>query len=59
MAGRMTQQTWKTVLIIAVVLLAIGLVMSGAVLWYIGLLIVLLGMAGGALLSRTLGPPDQ
>jgi len=52
-------QTWKTLLVVALILLVVYLIFSGFVIWYIGLVIVLLAMAGGALMNRTLGPPDH
>jgi hypothetical protein len=52
-------QTWKTLMIIALVVLLIYLVFSGLLIWYVGLLLLLLAMAGGALMYRNLGPPDH
>jgi hypothetical protein len=54
------RQTWKTVLLVGLILLVLGLVMGGYIMWFVGVvLILLLAMGGGALLYRQLGPPDH
>jgi hypothetical protein len=52
-------QTWKIVLIVALVILLIGMIFSGFLVWYIGIFLLLLAMAGGALMFRYLGPPSR
>jgi hypothetical protein len=56
---RIRSQTWKTILIVALVILVVGMLVSGLIGWFIAILIVLLAMGGGALLNRTLGPPTR
>lgn len=53
------RKTWQTGLIIGLVLLIIGLFISGYVVWYVALIVLLLALGGGALLRSTLGPPGQ
>lgn len=57
--ARIRSQTWKTILIVALVVFVVGMLVSGLIGWFIAILIVLLAMGGGALLSRTLGPPRR
>jgi small neutral amino acid transporter SnatA (MarC family) len=57
--AKVRAQTWRTVLVIALVVFVLGLIFGGYLIWYIGIVILLLAMAGGALLSRTLGPPER
>jgi hypothetical protein len=56
--ARLKTSTWTNVLIIAGVLLFIGMVISGYLFWGFAILILLLGMAGGALLRQRQGPPE-
>jgi hypothetical protein len=57
--ARIRAQTWRTILVVALVVLVLGMVATGLLGWFIAILIVLLAMAGGALLYRTLGPPPR
>jgi hypothetical protein len=54
------RQTWKTVLLVGLILLVLGLMLGGYLMWFIGVVLILvLAMGGGALLYRQLGPPDH
>jgi hypothetical protein len=54
------RQSWKTVLLVGLILLVLGLVLGGYIMWFFGVvLILLLAMGGGALLYRQLGPPSH
>jgi hypothetical protein len=57
--AKVRTRTWQIILGVAAVLLLVGWVVSG--LWITGLagLILLLAMAGGALLYRFQGPPER
>jgi hypothetical protein len=57
--ARVASQTWKTVLVVGLVLLLLGMIFSGYIVWYLGIVVLLLAMAGGALMFRQLGPPSQ
>jgi hypothetical protein len=56
---RIRAQTWRTILAVALVVFVLGMVATGLIGWFIAILFVLLAMAGGALLYRTLGPPPR
>jgi hypothetical protein len=57
--ARVPSQTWKTVSIVGLVILLLGMIFSGYIIWYVGILVLLLAMAGGALMFRQLGPPSR
>lgn len=57
--AKVRNQTWKTILIVALVVLVVFLIFTGYLIWYVGVLILLLAMAGGAMMYRSLGPPDH
>jgi hypothetical protein len=57
--ARVPSQTWKTVSIAGLVILLLGMIFSGYIIWYVGILVLLLAMAGGALMFRQLGPPSR
>jgi hypothetical protein len=52
-------RTWQVVLAMAGILLLIGWVVSGHWITGIAALVLLLGMGGGALMYRFMGPPRQ
>jgi hypothetical protein len=52
-------QSWKMIVIVSLVVITIALVVFGHLFWLAGLLIIALAMAGGALMYRKLGPPEQ
>jgi hypothetical protein len=56
--ARMKTSTWTNVLIVAGVLLFIGMMISGYLFWGLAILVLLLAMAGGALLRHKQGPPE-
>jgi hypothetical protein len=58
MAGVKTGK-WQMILLVGVVLLLIAWVVTGHFITGIGALILLLAMAGGALLYRFQGPPER
>lgn len=51
--------TWKKALAIAGIVLVIGLLVSGYIIWGLAILVLALALGGGALLYRTQGPPRQ
>jgi small neutral amino acid transporter SnatA (MarC family) len=57
--ARVKSQTWKAVLIVGLIVLVLTLIFSGYLFWYIGVVILVLAMAGGALMFRKLGPPSR
>lgn len=57
--ARIGTSPWTTILAIAGVLLIIGMLISGYVIWGIALLIIVLALGGGALLYRSQGPPAE
>jgi hypothetical protein len=57
--ARIRSSAWTTILMIAGVLLIIGMLVSGYIIWGIALLLLVLALGGGALLYRSQGPPAE
>ncbi len=53
------RNTWQTVLIVGGIVLVIGMLTSGYVIWGLAILLLLVGLGGGALLYRKHGPPSR
>jgi hypothetical protein len=58
MAG-ISGSAWKTILILAGIVLVTFLIISGYLIWGVALLVLLLVLGGGALLYRSAGPPER
>jgi len=57
--AKVKSRTWNVILVIAGVLLLIGWIISGHLITGLAALILLLAMAGGALMYRFMGPPER
>ena len=57
--ARIRTSAWTTILAIAGVVLIIGMLISGYMIWGIALLIIALALGGGAFLYRSQGPPAE
>lgn len=49
----------RTIFLIGGIVLVVALVIGGYLIWGLALLVVLLAMAGGALLYSKAGPPER
>lgn len=52
-------KAWKIILIVAGVVLVIALMTAGFIVPLIGAVVLLIVLAGGALLYRSAGPPER
>lgn len=57
--ARVRRRTWQIILAVAAVLLLIGWLVSGHLITGFAALILLLALAGGALMYRFMGPPER
>jgi hypothetical protein len=57
--ARVSTRTWQVILGVGAVLLLIGMFIMGQWITGIAALILLLAMAGGALMYRFMGPPER
>lgn len=57
--ARTGSSAWKIILIIAAVVLIVFAMVSGYAIWGVALLVLLLALAGGALLYRKGGAPSE
>jgi Flp pilus assembly protein TadB len=59
MARGITNNTMRTIMIVAGVVLVIGLLTAGLVIPLVVIFLLLLVLGGGALMYRKMGPPER